>query len=78
MKGRIVPPAELTAAAIRILCREIGVVNTIRFLNQFTNGSGNYTEERHRINGPVTVDEIMDEIERRRESGNLNISKESE
>ena len=68
MTPTAMPPAELTAIAIRILCREMGAVNTIRFLNQFTNGSGNYTDERDRINGPVTVDEIMDEIKRRRES----------
>ena len=61
------PPAELTAAAIRILCREIGAVNTIRFINQFRSGSGNYTEERDRINGPVTVDELIAEIKRRRD-----------
>ncbi|HEX6987817.1 MAG TPA: hypothetical protein VF170_20720 [Planctomycetaceae bacterium] len=66
MTPTVMPPAELTAVAIRILCREMGVVNTIRFLNQFTAGSGNYTEERDRINGPITVDEALAEIKRRR------------
>jgi hypothetical protein len=60
------PPAELTAVVIRVLCREIGPGNTIRFLNQFSNGSGNYTDERDRIIGSVTVDDIFAEIERRR------------
>ncbi|NJN83262.1 MAG: hypothetical protein HC802_13900 [Caldilineaceae bacterium] len=63
------PPAELTATTIRLLCREIGFVNTARFLNQFTTGSGDYTEERELLFGAATVDEIVAEIERKRSSG---------
>ena len=37
------PLAEVTQEAISILYREIGVVNTVRFLRQFTSGYGNYT-----------------------------------
>lgn len=66
MTPTMMPPAELTAKAIRILCREIGVVNTARFLNQFTTGYGNYTEERDEIIGPITMDEAIAEIKRRR------------
>ena len=43
------PLTELTVTAIRLLCKEIGVVNTARFLNQFTAGYGNYTEERGQL-----------------------------
>ncbi len=42
----------------------MGVVNTARFLNQFTIGYGNYTEEREAIFGHLTVDAIVDEIKR--------------
>ena len=38
------PLSEITQEAISILLREIGVINTVRFLNQFTGGYGNYTE----------------------------------
>ena len=58
---------EITARAIRVLCREIGAVNTARFLNQFTTGSGNYTEERDQIIGEPTVDDLVAEIQQRRE-----------
>lgn len=37
------PLAEITHEAIRILFREMGVVNTVRFINQYTAGYGNYT-----------------------------------
>lgn len=53
------PLAELTVTAIRLLCAEMGVVNTARFLNQFTTGYGNYTEERDQLFGHMTVDDIV-------------------
>ena len=58
------PLAEITQDAIRLLCREIGVVNTIRFLNQFTTGYDNYTEERDALFESMTVADIAAEIKR--------------
>ena len=60
------PLAEITQEAIRILFREIGVVNTVRFLNQYTTGYGNYTEERRELFADQTLDELIDEINQRR------------
>ena len=60
------PLAEITATAIRVLCREIGPVNTARFLNQFTTGLGDYTEERDQIIGEPTVDQLFAEIQQQR------------
>ena len=68
MTTSAVPLAELNVMAIRILCREISPVNTARFLNQFTTGFGNYTEERDAIFGQMTVSEIAAEIKRERQS----------
>ncbi len=59
------PLAEITQTAIRLLCREMGVANTIRFLNQFTTGYGNYTDERDALFGPMTVADIAADIKRR-------------
>jgi len=56
------PLPELTEDAIRILGREIGVVDTIRFLNQFRTGSGNYTEERRQLFEGLTLEEAICEI----------------
>lgn len=58
------PLAEITHTAIRLLCRELGVVKTVRFLNQFTTGYGNYTIERDDLFGDLTVDTIAAEIRR--------------
>ena len=60
------PLAEITQSAIHLLCREMGVVSTARFLNQFSLGYGNYTEERDQLFGHLTVEEIAGEIQRKR------------
>ena len=57
---------ELVTSTIKLLCKEIGVVNTARFINQFSTGYGNYVEERDAIIGDMTVDEIVEEIKRKR------------
>ncbi len=56
------PLAEITQEAVRILCEKIGIVNTIRFVNQFTTGYGNYTEEREKLFADLTMDDIVAEI----------------
>ena len=66
MIAATVPLTELTTSTIQLLCREIGIVNTARFLNQFTVGYGNYTEEREQLVGDLTVDEIGQEITHQR------------
>jgi hypothetical protein len=56
--------AEITQSAIRLLCQELGIVNTARFLNQFSTGYGNYTKERDDLFGDISVEEIVAEIKR--------------
>lgn len=60
------PLAEITQDAIRILFREIGVVNTVRFINQYTVGYGNYTEERRELFADQTLDDLIAQIKQRR------------
>lgn len=60
------PLSELTQDAIRILYRELGVVETVRFLRQFTNGYGNYMAEREALLGQKSLDELLTEIKQLR------------
>lgn len=60
------PLSELTQDAIRILYRELGVLETVRFLRQFTNGYGNYMAERDALLGQKPLDELLTEIKQRR------------
>lgn len=41
-------------------------IPTVRFLNQFTVGYGNYTEERNQLFEDLTLDGIITEIRRGR------------
>jgi len=60
------PLVEITQDALRVLFKELGVVNTVRFLNQFTVGYGDYTEERKQLFADLTLDEVIAEIRRDR------------
>ncbi len=58
---------EMTAEQIRhhgleALKRELGVVGMVRFLQQFSNGKGDYSVERHEWLDKLTLDEIMEQI----------------
>jgi len=62
------PLAEITQTAIRLLCKEIGLVNTVRFINQFSAGYGNYTAERDELFAGMTLDDMISSIKRNRAS----------
>jgi hypothetical protein len=53
------PLSEITRHAIELLSKEMGVVDTVRFLNQFTTGYGNYTEEREDLFKDLRLEEIL-------------------
>jgi hypothetical protein len=52
----------ITNQALHVLAREIGAVDTMRFLGQFSTGTGNYTEERAALFDHLTLDDILAEI----------------
>lgn len=66
MKTATRPLNEITQEATRLLYKELGVVNTIRFLNQFTTGYGDYTKEREQLFENLSLDEIISEIKQMR------------
>ena len=60
------PLAEVTQVALHVLYKEIGIVNTVRFVNQFTTGYGNYTQEREQLFADMTLADMVAEIKRKR------------
>ena len=60
------PLIEINQQAISLLYKELGVVDAVRFLKQFTQGYGNYTQEREVIFANKSLDDIVSEIEKRR------------
>ncbi len=56
------PLAEINHEAIQVLIREMGIAATMRFMNQFSTGSGDYTKERDALFEGLTLEQILDEI----------------
>ncbi|MCG2788075.1 MAG: hypothetical protein L6461_23550 [Anaerolineae bacterium] len=62
------PLIEVNQQAIPLLYKELGVVDAVRFLKQFTQGYGNYTQEREVLFANKSLDDIVSEIEKRRKT----------
>jgi hypothetical protein len=66
MKGTISTLAQLNQRAKEILIQEMGVIDAIRFLAQYSNGSGDYTTDRKQWIDGLSLDDISSEIRSRR------------
>lgn len=58
--------AEIRQLGIEALTKALGPTGMARFMQQFKIGSGDYTENRDKILGNPTIDEIFARIEERR------------
>ena len=59
------PLIEINQQTINLLYKELGVIDAVRFLKQFTQGYGDYTQEREVNFADKSLDEIVSEIEKR-------------
>ncbi len=57
---------DINIKTIALLSSKLGTADTIRFLNQFTSGFGDYTEERKKVFDKMSLDEMITEIKERR------------
>jgi hypothetical protein len=62
------PLIEINQQAISLLYKELGVVDAVRFLKQFTQGYGDYTQEREVLFENKSLNDIVSEIEKRRKT----------
>ena len=66
MSTHIPSLSELNQYVTEALIREVGVVDTIRFLNQFRTGHGDYTAEREGLFQGMAVKDIINGMKARR------------
>ena len=66
MTSEAKPLIEVNQQPTRLLYRELGVTDAVRFLKQFTVGFGDYTKERQVLFDQNSLEEIVGEIEKRR------------
>ena len=59
--------SEINQQATAILAREMGIADALRFLNQFSSGSGDYTSERDQWLGNLSLEQITSEIKAKRD-----------
>jgi hypothetical protein len=62
------PVSEISRRATHILFKEMGVVDTVRFFNQFSMGQGDYTKEREKWLDDISLDEAISHIKSQREN----------
>ncbi|MGV6816616.1 MAG: hypothetical protein ACWA44_05015 [Thiotrichales bacterium] len=67
MSAQIQTVAQLTQRATDALIKELGVVDTIRFLSQFRMGTGDYTVERQEMFKDMSAKDIIADIKRQRQ-----------
>lgn len=61
----MMPPVELNQKAFQVLIDGLGYADAIRYLKQFDNGSGNYTQDRHQWLAPLSLEDIWTDIQQR-------------
>jgi hypothetical protein len=66
MSVHIQPIAELTHRAKSALINELGAIDTMRFLNQFRAGNGDYTKDRIDLFTKDTVKNLVAGIKAQR------------
>ena len=59
---------QVRLAGLQAPSRDVGPVGLVRFLQQFEMGYGDYSAERHGRLGDPIVQDISEEIKRRRET----------
>jgi hypothetical protein len=59
---------QVRLTGLQALSRDLGPVGLVRFLQQYELGHGDYTAERHGWLGDSTVQDISQEIKRKRDT----------
>lgn len=58
---------EIISQGYQALVNSLGVVDTIRFIQHFTPGQGNYTKERHEWLDTTPLEDILTSMRQSRE-----------
>ena len=63
--------AELRKRGLEALVRELGMVDALRFLHLDGAGQGNYTQDRDKWLGELTIEQIEEEIRQMKARGEI-------
>lgn len=68
---RLMGLPELRSRGFEALVRELGVANAIRFLHLHGTGAGDYTKDREKWLGGLTIEQIEKEIQEMKRRGDM-------
>lgn len=68
MSSRTLSMPEIRKAGMEALLERLGPEGTLRFLQQYNPGQGDYTTERHTWLDRISLEEIEESLRRRRGS----------
>ena len=63
MKVESMNLSQVRQTGLEVLNRELGAVATVRFLQQFEMGEGDYTLERHQWLDSLTLEQIVGQLQ---------------
>lgn len=66
MKAQQANPAILRKLGIEALCKSLGPIGMVRFLQQYETGTGDYTRERDLWLKDINIESIAMELKNRR------------
>lgn len=70
-KLRLMGLPELRRRGFEALVRELGVANAIRFLHLHGTGAGDYTKDREKWLGHLTIEQVEKEIQEMKRRGDM-------
>lgn len=59
---------EIRKVGMDALVKSLGPVDAVRFIQQYDQGFGDYSKERHELSKGLTVDDIFSQIEKTRDN----------
>ena len=62
MRSNTMVLEDIREKGMRVLQRELGSDGLVQFIQLFSHGKGDYTRERHKILGSLTVDNIFNAV----------------
>ena len=68
---RLMGLPELRRRGFAALVRELGVANAIRFLHLHGTGAGDYTKDREKWLGELTIEQVEKEIQEMKSRGDM-------
>ncbi|WNZ47419.1 hypothetical protein Q2T42_06180 [Leptolyngbya boryana CZ1] len=67
MSANDLTPLQLRRKGLEALRDALGVVGMVRFLQQFDQGSRDYTRDRNQLLEDVTIEDVMEQIRQNRD-----------